>query len=135
MTGKSPGRPPVLPSPSRVTHLAPVRPEPSPNPTTGPNPKCGEQKGTLMSARVWLFGAVAAALAATPVRADEPAAKPAPYVLVVGAGEFKDKAIQPRPSADADATALYDLLTDPKHLDVPAGRAVLLLSNPDPKRG
>jgi carboxyl-terminal processing protease len=91
-----------------------------------------------MSARVWLFGAVAAvasALTATPVRADEPAAKPAPYVLVVGAGEFKDKAIQPRPSADADAKALYDLLTDPKHLDVPAGRAVLLLSNPDPKRG
>lgn len=90
-----------------------------------------------MSARVWLLGIVAA-VAGFPahVRADEPAAKqPAPYVLVVGAGEFKDKAIQPRPSADADATALYDLLTDPKYLGVPAGRAKLLLSNPDPKRG
>lgn len=92
-----------------------------------------------MTARVWLFGAVAALAAAAgfspAARADDPAARqPVPYVLVVGAGEFKDKAIQPRPSADADATALYDLLTDPKHLAVPAGRAKLLLSNPDAQR-
>jgi C-terminal peptidase prc len=89
-----------------------------------------------MSARVWLLGVVAVVAGFPPaVRADEPAARPpAPYVLVVGVGEFKDKAIQPRPGADAAATALYDLLTDPKHLAVPAGRKQLLLSKPDPKR-
>src|SRR5205823_5860505 len=39
-----------------------------------------------------------------------------------------------RPTADADAKAFYDLVTDPKYLGVPAARMTLLLSAADPKR-
>ncbi|MCX7855950.1 MAG: ferrous iron transport protein B, partial [Anaerolineae bacterium] len=34
-----------------------------------------------------------------------------PYLVVVGVGAFKDTAIHPRPTADADAKALFNLLT------------------------
>ncbi len=51
-----------------------------------------------------------------------------PYVVIVGVGEFKDAAIKPRPTADADAKALHAMLTDPKYLGVAADRAKLLLS-------
>jgi C-terminal peptidase prc len=89
-----------------------------------------------MKARVGLLAAVAFLTAgAAAGRADEPAAKSGgPYLVVVGAGEFSDKAIDPRPTADADAKALYDLLTDEKYLGVKADRAKLLLSKPDPAR-
>lgn len=83
-----------------------------------------------------LLAAVVAAAAASPVRADDPPAAPkqGPYVVLVGVGQFDDKAIQPRPTAEADARALYDLLTDPKYLGVPADRAKLLTATPDEKR-
>jgi carboxyl-terminal processing protease len=55
-------------------------------------------------------------------------------VVIVGAGQFRDEAIDPRPTADADAKALYDVLTDRARLDVPAARVRLLLSAPDEKR-
>jgi C-terminal peptidase prc len=55
------------------------------------------------------------------------------YVVVVGVGEFKDTAISPRPTADADAKALYGMLTDPKYLGVAGNRAKLILS-PDATR-
>lgn len=93
-----------------------------------------------MKARVWLLGVVAAAVsvagAASPARAEQPAApKPGgPFVVIVGAGQFADKAIQPRPTADADAKALYDLLSDPKYLGVKPERTRLLLSAPDATR-
>jgi len=83
-----------------------------------------------------LIAALVAAAAAHPVRADEPPAKPkqGPYVVLVGVGQYDDKAIRPRPTADADAKALYDLFTDAKYLGVPADRAALLTSTPDEKR-
>src|SRR5437660_9313480 len=91
-----------------------------------------------MKPRQWLMVAVAcvaAAFAGTSTRADEPVKPSAgPYVVIVGVGEFKDKAISPRPTADADAKAFYDLVTDPKYLGVPAARTTLLLSAADPKR-
>ncbi|MBX9624885.1 MAG: S41 family peptidase [Gemmataceae bacterium] len=90
-----------------------------------------------MSRRVWALGLAAAAFlgAQAPARADEPAGKPGgPVVVLVGAGTYQDPAIDPRPTADADAKALYDLFTDPKHLGVPADRVKLLLSAVDPKR-
>ncbi|HEY3788132.1 MAG TPA: caspase family protein, partial [Urbifossiella sp.] len=87
---------------------------------------------------MWL-GVIAAAwaLAGTPglARAEEAATKAAgPYVVIVGAGEYLDKAIKPRPTADADAKALYDLLVDPKYLGVKPNRIKLFLSEPDAKR-
>jgi C-terminal peptidase prc len=67
-------------------------------------------------------------------RADEPAAKSGPYVVIVGAGEFSDPAIKPRPTADADAKDLYDLLADGKHFDVKPDRIKLFTSKADEKR-
>jgi carboxyl-terminal processing protease len=91
-----------------------------------------------MKARVWLLCVVAAAWTlsgGSGGRADEPAAKAAgPYVVIVGAGDYLDKAIKPRPTADADAKALYDLLSDPKYLNVKPDRIKLLLSKTDAPR-
>jgi hypothetical protein len=56
------------------------------------------------------------------------------FVVVVGAGTFQDDAIDPRPTADADARALYALLTDDRYLGVPAERSRLLVSTPDDRR-
>ena len=73
--------------------------------------------------------ALVAALAPSARAADE-LPKDAPpkgaYVLVVGVGETADPAIKPRATAEADAKALYDLLTDKKYFDVTADRAKLL---------
>src|SRR4051812_19993561 len=90
-----------------------------------------------MNARAWLLGTVALVAACGtwyPVRADGPAGPAGPFVVVVGAGQFQDAAIDPRPTADVDARALFDLLTDPKYLGVPAERARLLLSAADGER-
>jgi len=67
-------------------------------------------------------------------RADEPAAKSGPYVVIVGAGEYSDPAIKPRPTADADAKDLYDLLANGKHFDVKPDRIKLFTSKADEKR-
>src|SRR5947207_2067847 len=69
-------------------------------------------------------------------RAAEEAAKPSqgPYVLIVGIGETTDKTITPRPTAEADARALYDLFADKKAFDVAPDRLVLLTATPDEKR-
>ncbi|MCZ2343042.1 MAG: S41 family peptidase [Bacteroidales bacterium] len=78
------------------------------------------------------------ATATTVVRADEAKAPPqaqGPYVVLVGVGEFSDKAIQPRPTAEADARAFYDLVTDPQYLGVPKNRVALLTATPDAQRG
>lgn len=92
-----------------------------------------------MKSRVWLcvvaaaFSILGSARAAAPVPSDEAGPK-GPFVVIVGAGEFQDKAIQPRPTADADAKALYDLLVDSKYLDVKPDRVKLFTSTADEKR-
>ena len=63
----------------------------------------------------------------------QPSAK-APYVVIVGVADTADKTILPRPSAEVDAKALFDLLSDPKYFDVPADRIELLTSKVDEKR-
>jgi C-terminal peptidase prc len=88
-----------------------------------------------MKSRLWLVLAAVLGLAAPTLRADEPAAKSSgPYVVIVGAGEFQDAAIKPRPTADADAQALYDVLSDPRYFDVKPERIKLFLSKADEKR-
>jgi len=93
------------------------------------------QRGAVdMSACKWFLGLMATVLAMSSpfASAVEPVADSngpgKPYLIVVGVGEFKDKSIHPRPTADADAKALFRLLTDPKVLGVPAERAKLLTS-------
>jgi C-terminal peptidase prc len=89
-----------------------------------------------MKTRVWILGAIVALMMAGGLSSRATAAEPegangkshGPYVVIVGVGEFKDPAIQARPTADADAKALHALLTDPKYLGVPADRAKLLTS-------
>jgi len=90
----------------------------------------------MRNARKWLLGLLAAALFAasgSPARAADPVEPPSngpgkPYLVAVGVGQFQDKAIHARPTADADAKALHALLTDPKVLGVAADRAKLLTS-------
>jgi len=89
--------------------------------------------------RSWLLSALiaSAGLAFVPaVRAAEEEPKPAqgPFVVIVGVNEFADKAIQPRPTAVADARALYDLFADKKYANIAPERLLLLTSTPDEKR-
>jgi carboxyl-terminal processing protease len=74
--------------------------------------------------RAW-FACLAVGLVSTASAraADEaqPSAK-APYVVIVGVADTADKTILPRPSAEVDAKALFDLLSDPKYFNVPADR-------------
>ena len=56
-----------------------------------------------------------------------------PYVVIVGVGEFTDPAISARPTAEADARALYDLFIDPAFHD-DADRVRLLTAKADEKR-
>ncbi|HJT79487.1 MAG TPA: S41 family peptidase [Gemmataceae bacterium] len=82
-----------------------------------------------------LLAALLAGLTALPARAAE--AKPArsqPYVVVVGIGQYADKQITPRPRAEDDAKALYDLFTNPKYLGADADHARLLLGTEDAQR-
>jgi len=57
-----------------------------------------------------------------------------PYVVLVGISHYADKQIQPRPHAEADAKALYDLFTDKGHLGADADHMRLLLGTPNAKR-
>jgi carboxyl-terminal processing protease len=87
----------------------------------------------------WFFklSAVSAALvmgSSAPAVDDLPKASQGSYVVIVGVSETTDKTIQPRPTADVDATAVYDLFTDKKYSDVAADRVVLLTSVVDEKR-
>jgi C-terminal peptidase prc len=82
--------------------------------------------------RGFLASLVLTVLAALPVRAAD--ADPHAYVVLVGVSEYADQQIKPRPQAEADVKALYDLLTNKDYLGVDAAHVRLLLGNPDPQR-
>ncbi|MCE9530758.1 MAG: caspase family protein, partial [Planctomycetes bacterium] len=65
---------------------------------------------------------------------DEKAAPAQTYAIIVGVGEFKDPLIKARPSAEADAQALYDVLTDKAVGGIPGDHVQLLLAGKDEKR-
>jgi carboxyl-terminal processing protease len=75
---------------------------------------------------------VLAVLVVVPLRAGEKRA--GAYVVLVGISQYGDKQIKPRPHADADAKALYDVFADKKYLGTPADHIRLLLGSPDEKR-
>src|SRR5262249_3839733 len=84
--------------------------------------------------RSGLLGALAAVvLAAAAVRAEE-AKAPQPFAVLVGISEYKDQAINPRPHAEDDVKALYDLVTDKQYLGVDADHVRLLTGAEDAKR-
>src|SRR4051812_17423687 len=78
-----------------------------------------------------LVGGVLTALAfSQPVRADAPkpaTTKPHTYAVLVGISQYADKQIKPRPNAEADAKALYELATNKDYLGADAADVKLLL--------
>src|SRR4051812_26877665 len=79
-----------------------------------------------------LFAALALAL---PVRAAEAPKPPQSYAILVGISDYADKQIKPRAHAEADAAALYDVLTNKDHLGIKSDNLRLLLGKKDAKRG
>ncbi len=81
----------------------------------------------------WLGAVLALGLVALPLRADQPQAEQdktsQPYVVLVGISNYADKQIKPRPHAEDDAKALFELLTDKKYLGVDAEHSRLLLGD------
>jgi carboxyl-terminal processing protease len=75
-----------------------------------------------------------AALAPTAPAAEEKPATPRPFVVIVGAGQFADPQIKPRPTAEADAKAFYDLFTDKQYFNASPDRVRLLLAGGDADR-
>jgi C-terminal peptidase prc len=81
-----------------------------------------------------LLGATLLALPSSPARAAEAVEAAQPYVVLVGVGEYADKQITPRPHAEADAKALYDLFVNKGHVGVDADHIKLLLGSADKER-
>src|SRR5262249_21187063 len=54
--------------------------------------------------------------------------------VLVGISKYADQQIKPRPHAEADAKALYDLFTNKDYLGVDADHIRLLLGSPDEER-
>lgn len=80
-----------------------------------------------MLTRALLVGLSAALLVSTGSAA-EPAAKG--YAVIIGVSKYQDAAVTPRPNAERDATALYELLADKGHFPAGAERVKLLLGTP-----
>jgi carboxyl-terminal processing protease len=81
----------------------------------------------------WLETVLALGLLALPLRAERPQAEQdnpsQPYVVLVGISNYADKQIKPRPHAEEDAKALFDLFTDKKYLGADAAHSRLLLGD------
>src|SRR5579885_582606 len=92
-----------------------------------------QSKGPAFMTRakfVGLLGVLALVLpSAVPARADQETRASKAYVVVVGIDNYGDKQIKPRKHAEADAKALYELLTDKKYLGVSPENARLLLGS------
>src|SRR5262249_34364251 len=110
---------------------APLKPRPA-----LPPPRILSKGSIFMTKAMltWSLAALTALALALPVGADEAKPSSGPYVVLVGISTYKDKQIKPRPHAEDDARALYDVLTDPKSLGVDAKHVRLLLGGDDPGR-
>ncbi|HEV3202932.1 MAG TPA: S41 family peptidase [Gemmataceae bacterium] len=82
--------------------------------------------------RGWVGFLVIALVALCPVRAEEQ--KGHPCVVLVGISKYADEQILPRPYAEADIKALYDLLTNNDYLGIAPQHVRLLLGTKDPER-
>ena len=81
------------------------------------------------------LGALFLALVWTPLAwADPPEVKKGPFVVVAGVDRTADTTIQPRPTADTDAKAVYDLFANPDYSGVPKDRILLLTRTADASR-
>src|SRR5437870_1653264 len=103
----------MLPAPA---NRGKVRPKSLTSQTPG-NRSGGKNGATVMTKPlvpwflvVWLSGVVGALPERTAL--DPAPVAPGVYAIVVGINDYADKKIQPRQHAEADAKALYDLLTN-----------------------
>jgi C-terminal peptidase prc len=83
----------------------------------------------------WLGAVLAFGLLALPLRADDQPQAGADktsqhYVVMVGVSKYADEQIKPRPHAEEDAKALFELFTDKKYLGADAAHSRLLLGDP-----
>src|SRR5438105_1759070 len=85
--------------------------------------------------RVSGVAAVIALIMGGALRADEKATKTQSYAVVVGVGNFADKEIKPRPTADEDAKTIAGLFTDKTVGGIPSDHVAVLLSQKDEKFG
>ncbi len=69
------------------------------------------------------------------VRADETLQPAQVYAVVIGVGDYNDRQIIERPTADSDAKAFYDVFTDKNVGGIPPDHVQLLLSAKDEKLG
>jgi C-terminal peptidase prc len=86
------------------------------------------RKRVLASFVVMLLAMLPAAQAA------EESKDPQAYVVLVGISDYADKAIKPRPHAEDDIKALYDLLSKKDYLGTDASHIRLLLGKEDAAR-
>ena len=75
---------------------------------------------------------LAAFLLVSPLRTAEDG--PQKYVVLIGISNYADKQIKPRPKAENDAKALFDLFTDKEYLGVERDHVRLLLGTQDDRR-
>src|SRR5438105_3465787 len=80
-----------------------------------------------------LLGTILILFFAAAIRAEQESGSQT-YVVIVGISNYADKNIQPRPHAEDDAKALYDVFTNKEYRGVDADHARLLLGNEDAQR-
>jgi carboxyl-terminal processing protease len=92
---------------------------------------------TKLKRRIGLAAVLFVALACSPLttlRAAEEKKPSRPHVVLIGISNYADKQIKPRPHAEADVKALYDVLTSKASLGVAPANIRLLLGKADEKR-
>src|SRR5262245_47385232 len=80
----------------------------------------------VLAGLLWVLGS------ALPALAEE--AKPESYVILVGISQYSDPQIKPRPRAEEDVKALYDIFHDKARAAVENTHIHLLLGQPDASR-
>ena len=79
-----------------------------------------------------LVSLILAVFTTVPARGDDAVSHA--YVVLVGISQYNDKQIKPRPHAEDDAKALYDLFSNKDYLGVRPANMQLLLGNADAGR-
>src|SRR5213593_2371303 len=74
------------------------------------------------------------ASAEAPKEKADSAAAPRTHVILVGISSYDDKQIKPRPRAEADVKALYDVFTSKDHSGVDPKDVTLLVGKEDKER-
>jgi carboxyl-terminal processing protease len=82
----------------------------------------------------FLTCALVALLLVRPARAEEASAKAQTWIVLVGVSDYADKQIKPRPNAENDVKALYDLFTDKQYHGVTPDHIKLLIGGEDARR-